>query len=261
MDRSFLTDARIVKASREFVCIRLATYEDAEEAKFLKTVFTGRDGELQNTVFAILSPDGKEFLCRTGRSPEFAFRSPESMAQSMAKMAHQFPARNASRSRPPRMKSFRLALDVAACDGLPLVLAAAESDEQIKAMEARLAAIASDSRCGGRFHFVVVDSSDDGLARIVGYDDKPGIYVVQPGQFGISGTIEESIASDTTLSVMCDRLATYADTHDPIRKEHRQHVWSGRQQGINWTTEIPVTDRMALRAQQQGRFRDRRENN
>ena len=29
MDRSFLSDENIVQASRNFVCIRLATYEDA----------------------------------------------------------------------------------------------------------------------------------------------------------------------------------------------------------------------------------------
>ena len=59
MDGSFLSDADVVAASRKFVCIRLSTYEDAEEAEFLRSIYVGRSGDLENTVFAILSPDGK----------------------------------------------------------------------------------------------------------------------------------------------------------------------------------------------------------
>ena len=50
MDRSYLSDKDVVEASRDFVCIRLATYENAEEAKILKSIFTGRSGALENTV-------------------------------------------------------------------------------------------------------------------------------------------------------------------------------------------------------------------
>ena len=53
MDERFLSDAQIIAASREFVCVRTATYESAKEAKFLLTVFKDRFGNLQNTVTAI----------------------------------------------------------------------------------------------------------------------------------------------------------------------------------------------------------------
>ena len=42
MDRSFLSDSAIIEASREFVCVRLATYEDKDEGKFLEATFRGR---------------------------------------------------------------------------------------------------------------------------------------------------------------------------------------------------------------------------
>ena len=72
MDRSFLTDKDVVAASRKFVCIRLATYEDAAENEVLKGIFAMR-GTLQNTVFGILTPDGKTHIVRSGRSPAWAF--------------------------------------------------------------------------------------------------------------------------------------------------------------------------------------------
>ena len=47
MDRSYLSDREIVQAAREFVCVRLATYEDKAEGKFLESIFRGRSGELE----------------------------------------------------------------------------------------------------------------------------------------------------------------------------------------------------------------------
>jgi len=58
MDESFLSDTNIIRESRNFVCIRLATYEDSAEADYLRQVFSGRSGELDNTVFALMNPDG-----------------------------------------------------------------------------------------------------------------------------------------------------------------------------------------------------------
>lgn len=49
--------------------MRLATYENKEEGAFLESVFTGRSGKLENTVFALLEPDGKTRLSRAGRGP------------------------------------------------------------------------------------------------------------------------------------------------------------------------------------------------
>lgn len=59
MDRSFLSRPEVVRASRQFVCIRLATYESFEEAQMLRGIFLGGSGQVENTTFALLSPDGK----------------------------------------------------------------------------------------------------------------------------------------------------------------------------------------------------------
>ena len=73
----------MVKASRDFVCIRPTTYESAEEAKVLESFFSGRSGQLENTVFVMLAPDGKTKLTRSGRSPQHIFGDAERLAEFM----------------------------------------------------------------------------------------------------------------------------------------------------------------------------------
>src|ERR1051326_844690 len=100
MDRSFLLQKEVIEASRDFVCIRCATYEDKEEAEYLAQVFRGRMGTLENTVFAILSPDGMLYLARPGRGPNFAFANAKEMAQKMHAMAAQYRPLEADRALP-----------------------------------------------------------------------------------------------------------------------------------------------------------------
>ena len=112
MDGSYLSHAGIVAASRSFVCIRPLTYESAVEAPFLESLFRGRSGNLENTVFAMLGPDAKTKLCRTGRSPDSAFRSPDEMAAAMKQILQKYPnARSISRPL-PLLANVRLGLNV-----------------------------------------------------------------------------------------------------------------------------------------------------
>ena len=87
MDRSFLFQPQVIAASRSFVCVRLATYEDETEAVFLKAFTSTKSGELENSVFGILAPDGQQKLIRSGRGPKQAFAGPAEMAEAMKKIA------------------------------------------------------------------------------------------------------------------------------------------------------------------------------
>ena len=113
MDRSFLADKDVIAASKKFVCIRLATYEDARENEVLKGVFAP-GGVLQNTVFSLMSPDGRTSLVRAGRSPAWAFggqvgrgihqQPPEvirKMAQTMEAIALAYPGKDQPVGRVP----------------------------------------------------------------------------------------------------------------------------------------------------------------
>ena len=135
MDRSFLSDKGIIRASREFVCARLATYESKEEAEYLSRIFRGRSGQLENTVFCIMSPDGKDKLVRSGRSPGWSFPGEEEQAardmeKKMDDISSRYPVKRTSKTALPALPvlpNVRLALNVAACDNLPLVAAVARS--------------------------------------------------------------------------------------------------------------------------------------
>src|SRR5262245_12662671 len=100
MDRSFLSRPEVIAASRKFVCIRLASYENEQENKFCESLFLGRSGEVENTTFAILGPDGKQRLSRAGRSTKSAFADASQMAKAMAEIAERFPGSSANRSKP-----------------------------------------------------------------------------------------------------------------------------------------------------------------
>ena len=123
MDRSFLSGAELIKVSRDFVCIRTATYEDKQEAGFLKWAFVGRSGgDLRNFGYCVLSPDGQRQLRRSTRGPNFAYQNSAAMAADLRLIARQYPAKaTAGESTPivPQMKSVRLGINVASCDGLP----------------------------------------------------------------------------------------------------------------------------------------------
>src|SRR5271156_4216622 len=95
MDRSFLSKPAVIAASRQFVNIRLTTYENATEAKFLKTICPTGSGQLENTVFAILAPDGKRQLTRASRSPREAFDDAADMARAMNRIAAWYRPKNA----------------------------------------------------------------------------------------------------------------------------------------------------------------------
>src|SRR4051812_12431801 len=93
MDRSYLSQPEVIAASRAFVCVRLATYEDEEEGKFLKAFQVTRSGELENTVFTILAPDGKKQLARASRSARGTFGDADRMAATMKRITGEIPGK------------------------------------------------------------------------------------------------------------------------------------------------------------------------
>src|SRR5438132_12014690 len=117
MDGSFLSQPDVIAASRGFVCVRLTTYENAEEAAFLKSFGVTRSGEVENTVVTILGPDGRQQLARASRSARGTFGDAQRMAQAMNRIAAGYTAAKADTPPPlPLVANVRLALDVSACD-------------------------------------------------------------------------------------------------------------------------------------------------
>lgn len=248
MDRSFLSQPSVIEASRQFVCVRLATYENKAEAEFLKTIFIGRSGELENTTFAILSPDGKRQLVRSGRSPDFAFRGPldfaaESMASSMNRIAAQYEAQDVTGKELglPVLADFRLALNVAACDNLPLIVSFADESQQVRRIEDTLTPLAWSDEFIGQFLYASATKQDD-LKQIKGLKLKSGLAVIQPNRFGVEGELIAQLDADASAEDIADALNLAIVLHQRFGKETRDQTTSARRLGINWKSKIPVTD-------------------
>lgn len=253
MDRSFLTNDAVIEASREFVCIRCATYEDAKEADFLKWVFTGRNGDLENTVFCILSPDGSRKLIRGGRGP-MQFRNARDMAEQMGEIAENY-AQDVEVAGLPQLKNVRLGINVAACDNLPAVVVFGENEQQLENLKAKLSPVAWEDELLGMFIFSsTLDKKE--LAVIEGLDKaKAGYVIVQPDDYGQKAELITQLDPDASAEQLKDALVTAASDFNRPVKQHSRHVRDGRRNGIEWETEIPVTDSHAIRAQRGRRNR------
>ena len=259
MDRSFLSSREVVAASRKFVCIRLATYESKQEAEFMQTIFLGKGGVLANTVFCILSPDGKKKLVRSGRSPQFAFRSTSQMATEMNRLAKQYPLaeKNAlTDTHLPTVRKVDLALNVAACDNRPLIVTVASGQQELDAINQKLLEKAWTEKFAGQFVYASTLKKLD-LKPLAGAKDSSAILLVEPGEFGVSGKVVAQLDANATDVSIESALAKVVKDFQPYVKSHRQHIQLGHSLGFEWETVIPETDVDSIRARERLKARQR----
>jgi hypothetical protein len=247
MDRSFLSQANVVAVSRSFICIRLATYENQREHDFLKKIGgTGRSGEVENTVFGMLSPDGKKRLTRVGRSARHEYSGADALAEDMQRIAKGYSARKGDPAL-PYMADLRLALNVAACDQRPLVVLV-DGDRATKAkLEAKVATLAWSDRFIGRFVFVRVPDARS-LKNIAPANADSDLLVIQPDRFGQRGTILAQAPAAATSDHLATLLTDAEAKHRGEPAGFHEHVREGHRLGLFWETLLPVTDPMEARA-------------
>ena len=249
MDRSFLSDKGIIRASREFVCARLATYESKEEAEYLSRIFRGRSGQLENTVFCIMSPDGKDKLVRSGRSPGWSFPGEEEQAardmeKKMDDISSRYPVKRTSKTSLPALPvlpNVRLALNVAACDNLPLVAAVARSKGAMQKLRKQVNELAWSKAFIGRFIFVDAEAASE-LEKIKGVKNQEGVFVIAPDTFGQEGKVLTQVKLGVSSKDLEESFARALALYEPERKETLLHNALGRILDVNWKTQIPVTD-------------------
>lgn len=216
------------------MAIRPATYESAAEARFLEGIFVGRSGEVENTTFAFLTPDGRQTIGRAGRSPQHIYADGPAMARAMDAIADRYRPRDIALAL-PLVADVRLALNVAACDGRPLVVL---RDERLGAVLAR---VAWHEDFAGRF--VLARATDDRqLQAVEGLEDGQGIVVVEPDPFGLAGRVLAAAGPETDAAALALVLEVAAGRFSAEEKDTRDHVREGRRRGVHWETRIPVTD-------------------
>lgn len=255
MDRSFLSGDRLIKASRDFVCIRTATYEDKEEAAFLKKTFASRPGAtLRNFGFCILSPDGRQKLRRSDRGPNFVYANSAAMAADLRKISAQYRSKttgNESKPKLPQMKDVRLGINVASCDGLPAVVVVGKNQQEVDQYKAKLSGVIWGEDLAGKFIYSSTSNSND-LRIVSGAAAKTGILIIRPDTFGIKGQLITAIDPNVSDEELKTSLAYAANTFRRNSKTHGTHVRNGRRTDTFWETEVPVPDRNRFRGRGAG---------
>ncbi|MHC4822797.1 MAG: hypothetical protein ACYTEP_02135 [Planctomycetota bacterium] len=237
--------------------MRLASYENAEEAEFLTKVYPGRTGLLNNTTFALLAPDGKELLARSGRGPAFPIDAPHQPdvpaapehTQEFAtllkeKMAGFQPKGELSAL--PQSLDFRRALNIAACDDQPLVVAFAKDHKDRLELEMRLARLAWNEAFLGRLQYAIVDDRED-MQAIPALPEGDFLAIVQADLFGLEGVVLGAVPASADEPSLQDMLRRGLAAHARQTYSSREHTARGRREGVAWETEIPITDEHALR--------------
>jgi len=246
MDRSFLSDKQLIKASHDFVCIRTATYEDKEEAEFhAKVMFTRSGGALRNFGFCVLSPDGQQVIRRSDRGPNFLYVDSSAMAVDLREIASEYRGETTSDESNlalPQMKSVRLGINVASCDGLPSIVVVGKNPEETNQFKEKLSGVIWDEDLAGKFIFASTSNPAD-LKIVDGAASKTGILVIRPDTFGIKGQLITAIDPTVSDNELKASLADAADTFQRTSKTHGAHVRAGRRTDTTWETEVPVPDR------------------
>lgn len=233
MDRSFLSDPELVAASRDFVCVRLLTYENAAEGKLLESLLRTRSGVLENTVFAVLAPDGQTPLVRSGRSPREGLGPPPDAPGRLRELAKRFSPTSPVGGALPLHLDLRRALNAAACDLQPLALVLDVDDQE-------LLPLAWSPEFIGRFAWARAKRGE-AVAVLEGSLGTSGVAVVQPDAFGLKGRV---LAWGEGKG-LGEALAKGLKDFTAEAKDSRSHIDEGVRKGIVWKSEIPVTDPQA----------------
>lgn len=250
MDRSFLSDPAVIAASRDFVCVRLMSYENKDEMAFLKTFGAGKSGEAENTVFCFLAADGKTLLTKATREPR---GTPAQLVQTMTRIVKDIPKKQDDhRPELPAVANLRLALNVAACDRQPLIVLQADDPTLRAKLSAAMADLAWSDEYIGKFVYVVADTRKD-LDPIDGATKESAVFIVNPDTFGLKGKVLHQIDGNASARKLADALKTGLARFQRDERSFWQHVKQGQQQGVFWETMTPVTDPMELRAREKGR--------
>lgn len=235
MDRSFLSDPDVIAASRDFVCVRLVTFEDVEEMEFMNSIYDFRT-PTKNSLFAILDPSAKEHQVKPGRSMEFTFEDAAQMANRMQEIAETFPGKGRalpSKLGMPYLKDVRVALNVAACDTQCLVILYAPKATERRKLESLLRPLAWHEDLVGEFLYATTDERED-LAVVSGSGETPGLLVVVPDTYGLKARQVAFIPLGTEPAEARAVLISAADANRMGAKDSKRHIGRGLREGVQW---------------------------
>jgi hypothetical protein len=222
-----------IEVSRNFVCVRLESYESKEHQDMVRSFL---DGRFENTAFCLLAPDGKERLSGTGRSPAMGLRAggprgdidrqKDVVISSMEKVAKKYRTKGDPKDTVIQdFHTFRQALNVASGDQRLLVFAVGKT-----------ANVFADPDVIGRYHWDTANTETDAEwdKVIDGVKSKSGIFIIQADTFGQKGKVLAQLPLDTKANAFKAALTKannqFAEAEQ--RKIYSDHVANGRRNGI-----------------------------
>ena len=187
----------------------------------------------------MLAPDGQEWLTPASRGPEQVLGR-RGATEALHRYALMYPAKADSKDALVQdFHSFRQALNVASADQRVLVVINAPAEQEAKLRQS-LRAVANDKSVIGRFHF---DFEQDGgwKANVTGTSEQPGIVLIHPGEFGITGKVLKQLPlnapNEQIIAIMRQANTQFAATTE--KKVYSQHVAKGNREGIYFEGAVP----------------------
>ena len=167
------------------------------------------------------------------------------MVADLRKFAKQYPGvkpKKGSIPSVPKMKSVRLAVNVASCDGLPCVVVVGGDQAEVDRLNDKLSGVIWGKALVGKFICASTTNRDD-LDIVTGATSKSGFLVIKPDVYGKKGELIKAIDGDASSKELKKSLASIADKFARNSKTHGTHVRDGRRNGETWETEVPVPER------------------
>jgi hypothetical protein len=224
--------------SREFVCVRIDSYESEEHQKYVRTFL---DGKFENSAFCLLAPNGQDWLTTAGRGPKMVLgRRFSSSVERMDIFAALYPATaEVTQAMVQDFHSVRQALNVASADQRVLVVVNGSAD-QLKPLRDSLRSVANDDRIIGRFH-IDFEEKSDWRKTVTGVQAGAGIILIRPGEFGMDGTVMNQLPldadnADITTALLAANVE-FAKTTE--KKVYSGHVARGQDLGIYFEGGVP----------------------
>ena len=229
----------VIEISRKFVCVRIDSYESEANQKLVRSHLNGR---FANTAFCVLAPDGETRLTGSGRSPSQLYPRTEDFVSKLESILTKYPEKEQAAVPPlPDFNSFKLALNIASADQRVLMLIAGPAD-QLGKTEKRLRPLVWNADVQGRFHIdLETDAASWQKPLALSEDASSGIYVIQPGTYGLEGAVLERLDLSTKpkaiLAALVNANTKHAETTE--KKVYANHVRGGRAQGKSIEMAMP----------------------
>ena len=196
---------------------------------------------MRNTTFALLNPSGEKALAKTGRSPQMVYGDIDSFTVDLAAQANKFQPAVGLKAL-PLIPNLRLGLNIAACDGLPLVVIIHNESSKGKKSFSSLVKLSQTDSLSGQAHYVLLEDTKE-IENLKGYKSDNLFYVLKPDSFGVTGRVVVSFLDKESLSLVA--LGAAFDAARIPKKtldDSRQHVRQGRRKGIAWESQEPRAD-------------------